>query len=538
MKKFIFAISLILGAVSVANAQGMYDALNFSDSNYYGTARSMSLGNAVTALGGDLGSITLNPAGSAVAGYSQVVITPGISIATTSTSYTPVAGEPYVTSGKDNFTRFTMPNIGATMHFDLGNYTGLKSITVGIVSNRSNNFLGRASAVGTNHMTSITGALSSGATALDVAPEVLEKYDSFYDKGASYWPYLVGKQSDLITNIGDTRYYAGAAENIKYDPETDIYHIYLGGPLTQLYRRQERGYKNDTAFNIGFNFSDIVFLGVNMGIPVLQYEAIDYLQESAQNSGDFDTGLTSLSYKYHYRAQADGIYARIGVIALPLPGLRLGASFQTPTAYVVRDTYYLSGSTAYSHGSFGGRSQSSPDDDFSYRFRSPSILDLGIAYTLGNIGLISFDWERTFYNQMRFSERDSNFGSDYFYYSNKDIQDYCMPGDMFRAGLEVNVLPELALRVGYNFKNSPEAESPVNRKRLPDNTQSFSAGIGYSSPGSFFVDLAAKGTFFPTKYYHPYADYLYDTDGNIVPSMEMSSTRKLVDVLLTVGWRF
>ena len=64
MKK-IFVSVVLLGAAVAAGAQTMYDAMNYSQNNYYGTARSMALGNAVTAVGGDLGTI-----GSAVAGYS------------------------------------------------------------------------------------------------------------------------------------------------------------------------------------------------------------------------------------------------------------------------------------------------------------------------------------------------------------------------------------------------------------------------------------------------------------------------------------
>ena len=61
----------LLAAVSVnAAAQNVQDALRFSENNYYGTARSISMGNAFTALGGDLGSINLNPAGSAVNSFS------------------------------------------------------------------------------------------------------------------------------------------------------------------------------------------------------------------------------------------------------------------------------------------------------------------------------------------------------------------------------------------------------------------------------------------------------------------------------------
>lgn len=52
--------------------QTAYDAQLFSENNYEGTARSVAMGNAFTALGGDLGGISINPAGSAVSPYSQL----------------------------------------------------------------------------------------------------------------------------------------------------------------------------------------------------------------------------------------------------------------------------------------------------------------------------------------------------------------------------------------------------------------------------------------------------------------------------------
>ena len=76
---------LLMAIAASASAQNAYDALNFSESNYEGTARSVAMGNAFTALGGDLGAVTINPAGSAVAGYSQMSITPGFTISTNTT---------------------------------------------------------------------------------------------------------------------------------------------------------------------------------------------------------------------------------------------------------------------------------------------------------------------------------------------------------------------------------------------------------------------------------------------------------------------
>lgn len=65
----------------------MYDAINLSRNVYFGTARSMALGNAVTALGGDLGTVGINPAGSAVASYGQLTITPGIMVSSVASEY-------------------------------------------------------------------------------------------------------------------------------------------------------------------------------------------------------------------------------------------------------------------------------------------------------------------------------------------------------------------------------------------------------------------------------------------------------------------
>ena len=61
MKKTLITIFLAAAAVS-ANAQTAYDALLFSENEYEGTARTMAMGNAFTALGGDLGAISINPA--------------------------------------------------------------------------------------------------------------------------------------------------------------------------------------------------------------------------------------------------------------------------------------------------------------------------------------------------------------------------------------------------------------------------------------------------------------------------------------------
>ena len=123
MKKLLYS-SLVLGLAlcfsSALRAQNMYDALNFSTNEYFGTARSMALGNAVTAIGGDLGTIGINPAGSAVASYSQLTFTPGLNISIVNSSFDNGQGN-NVPSGNVRDKGFVIPNFGASIVFDTGN---------------------------------------------------------------------------------------------------------------------------------------------------------------------------------------------------------------------------------------------------------------------------------------------------------------------------------------------------------------------------------------------------------------------------------
>lgn len=140
-----FTALLSLTAVA-AGAQTMYDGLTFSQNNYYGTARSIGMGNAMTAVGGDLGSIGINPAGSAVAGYSQFTITPNLTLSSMNSSYSayPVGGvDNFSNERRESLTRFSMPNIGATFNWKTGSGSGLTAITYGFVVNGTNNFTGK-----------------------------------------------------------------------------------------------------------------------------------------------------------------------------------------------------------------------------------------------------------------------------------------------------------------------------------------------------------------------------------------------------------
>ena len=74
MKKYIFLLALGLTA-SIAQSQEISDAMRYSQNNLNGTARFRAMGGAFGALGGDLSSLNVNPAGSAVFSNNQMALT-------------------------------------------------------------------------------------------------------------------------------------------------------------------------------------------------------------------------------------------------------------------------------------------------------------------------------------------------------------------------------------------------------------------------------------------------------------------------------
>ena len=75
MKKILVSAILAGGAISAASAQGAVDAYTLSPTDLRGTARYMSMAGAFTALGGDLSTLSQNPAGIGVYRKSEVGIT-------------------------------------------------------------------------------------------------------------------------------------------------------------------------------------------------------------------------------------------------------------------------------------------------------------------------------------------------------------------------------------------------------------------------------------------------------------------------------
>ena len=65
MNKY-FLLTALIGFASATYAQDSYDAQTFANSDLNGTARFVAMGGALGALGGDVGVMSTNPAGTAM----------------------------------------------------------------------------------------------------------------------------------------------------------------------------------------------------------------------------------------------------------------------------------------------------------------------------------------------------------------------------------------------------------------------------------------------------------------------------------------
>ena len=333
------------------------------------------------------------------------------------------------------------------------------------------------------------------------------------------------------------------------------------------------GAKTDLLFNLGYNVDDRFYFGFNLGIPMIDLGRNDLFYEQAQDPTahpvifyDKDDNLVPTNYvsstnTYKLSTSALGINARFGFIALITESLRLGAAIQTPTAYTVHEKWEYSASSTYENSEYSSSAKSTPGE-YEYHLRTPYIVDAGITYTLPGVGLLSIDYELNDYSVCKYSDFGYlGYDEDSWAKENYVNRTFLGVSHSVRAGVEFKPLDFLAVRAGYSFVSDPEKYLlDESGKRVTAEewkgygqiltkggyfdsfTHSVSFGLGYSSSGSFFADLALRLTSYPRNYYDPYY-YSYDAvdkDGKLldVNSPVILLNRSVFDAMLTMGWRF
>jgi hypothetical protein len=506
-------ITIVLTALfsNLIVAQGALDALRFSQLRYEGTARSMALGNAFTSLGGDTYSMSINPASSAIFRYSEFVFTPSLLNESVKTQY-------LNNKENENWLKPGISNVGFVGKIKVGSTGyGLKSISFGIAVNKLNNYNSRSYSSGVNAQSSWLGSLADGLGGVfNGNLNINDSWNPFYDFPGASWREILAWNSNLLDPLPDSDYdYIGATENIRN------MQIVMGGPLNQQFYREKSGSLSEIVFNTGANISDRFFIGANISLQSISFSDFQKYSEIAQTPGSFDSKFSSFTHTYRQNSEGAGINFKVGFIALPVAGLRLGGSISTPTWHFIKDEWDETIDARYSDGYKS--SILSPVGEYSYRVNSPFRWNLGAAYIFGKVGLVSVDYEGVDYSTITMLTEDGDkFG---FRDANSYISSNFQAAHILRAGVEIKPLPAIALRAGYTLYSNPE-------KSFGNDLTYISGGIGVSGKKGSFIDVGFRKRLSNSESFTLYDDYTNHSAP--VGSIEASAW----NLLVTLGFRF
>jgi hypothetical protein len=428
----------------------MYN-LSFTSHNY-GTARSMAMGNAFTALGADMASATLNPAGIGMYTQGDINISPMMQFTKSKTE----ASDPYYTNVakgdqefKDHSERFGFSSFGLV--YPVYRSTGaLTNINVGIVYNRiadfNQNYMGAST--GNPYTESMANVFCTLSNIDGLTTDQNGRME--FGNDPYYWGAVLAYKNGL-TNKDDQGWYI---DRIGTDATIDQYSAI-----------KTRGSIGEYALTMGMNFIDKIFFGLTLGLQSVDYRretyyGENYMYESYPSGEEMPYQLEYMNYMQRTQYSGSGINIKLGLAARPVDWLRVGIAYHSPTFYDVALRYdaemwsrtYSAGNNPdgydlgpqgymYDEAYSGLWEDSGP---YSWNFRSPSRLLLGGAVTLFKRMIISADYERSWY-QTTYLQSAPIKGLSYA----STMDEVFKGGDTVRVGAEGYVLPFLALRAGY-----------------------------------------------------------------------------------------
>lgn len=544
----IFQILMLTAIPATAAAQSSIDALTLSDTELRGTSRFMSMAGAFTALGGDLSTLTQNPAGIGVYRGSDVAITLDLSFLSNKSNNIPGGA----TMNNTNFDANTIGYVG-TMNF--GSNSVMSTFSWGVSYNRLKSFTRNYRGSGIPLQTSMSNYIALMSDGIDPENMISKSgYDPYQDSqinwmnilafnGAITTPTIVTDNAGKVTDI----YYDGL---FQYDvPAQDGKPAIPATTGTAGFNVRERGYADEYNIALGGNMANVVQWGVDLGITELTHEQWTSYDEALQGAniragneyydvieeGDCDWQIDNWK-----KTTGTGFNLKFGLILKPVQELRIGVAVHTPTWYSMTTSY--NANLTYGGSNRVQRDRGTNTAVYDWNLRTPWKLMFGLAGVIGGRGIISADYEYSAYDKMHTSDSYGDF-DDY----NDDIATYFRATNTLRLGAEFRVTPQFSLRLGYSYASSNvKSDAADNNLEIytsgtnlgytfNQSSNYVTAGLGYRT-GGFYVDLAYVNRQ-RTSTYHcftPFQDY--DGLWTLAPQAKIKENAN--QLALTVGYKF
>ncbi len=476
MKKNILIILLAFLSGTLF-AQTEYEALNLSQNDVLGSARYMGMGGAFGALGGDASALKDNPAGLGIFRRGEISFTLNSTRNTTKSNW-------YNNSekGKGNLD-ISVNNFSYVMAIPLWKTkeSGLLQSNFSITYNRLKNFNRTLKASGMTNasFTDFVAGLSNGMNKSDF--EYREGEYEPYNNTRISWLSILGYNAFLTDPLAGNKWasaFDGKANSTNYMVES--------GGISEM--------------SLGWagNFNNRIVIGANFNILDIDYQLNSTLSEK------FAKGNFSLNNILEQKGA--GINLKIGAIYLPTERLRLGVALHTPTFLSVEEKvdatidYYNPNFKNQNGSEVKGKEQVPKIGVQEYYLTSPFQAQLSAAYLMGNLGLISAEYNYIDYTAMQFSDKNSSTVA--FEAENLGMKEVLQSSHRVKVGLEVKPKKYWALRAGYAFETSPfnpnyEGGKSIKLNTINTNTEYleqkntnyFSVGAGYRK-ASWYFDMA------------------------------------------------
>ena len=494
MKRISLIILALLFGFTGVVAQNVYDALRYSQLFYGGTARFMSMGGAFTALGGDISSLSQNPAGIGVFRASELTVTPQLNYINTTSGF-------YGTTTSDYLYNFNLNQAGFVSNIVSNKgETGLIKLNFGYSFNKTNNF---------NQSIRINGVSTSSSMADYWAgnSEGTLYYDLTGPEGIAF-DVLV---TDTIPGSG-RRSYRTAFSNYEANPSSEY-----GQTITRQISYE--GFNGEHAISFGGNYSNKIYFGATFGISQLRYAS--YFEHIESTNEPLVTKFKNFDYIDYFEDKGTGYSFKLGAILKPIETIRIGVAFHSPIWYHIDEYFFESISSSFTDGN---RYESSNDPlRFNYALATPFRVLAGFGIQIKKFALLSADYEFVDYSSAKFSQTGDGYN---YSEKNDDIKNSLQSASNFRLGGEFR-FNKLYLRTGYGYYGEPFRPGELKENLY---YRSISGGLGFREQ-NFSIDFAYTNYNYSEKY------MMYPLDSSFDPVIANLSTNQNL-FTLTFGYRF
>jgi len=451
-------------------AQDITDAVRYSFDEIQGTARFRSMSGAFGALGGDMSAVSINPAGSAI--FTNSHASASLSSLTINNDVNYFNGSISTSESK-----FDLNQAGAAFVFENSNENGAwKKFVLSVAYDKTSNFEDNWVASGTNTNFGTVGNYfldyAQGLRLDEISALPGENYTDAYSEIGSFYGFanqqaFLGYESYILEPNADTDDNTAYALNIS------------GNNFDQRYVYASTGYNGKFSFNLASQYRDNLYLGLNLNSHFINYERSTFLNESNSNA---ESLISNVQFENNLATTGSGFSFQLGAIAKLTDEFRVGFTFDSPTWYRITEetTQYLSArrddaGTPVTQVINPNIVNIFPD----YKLQTPGKLTGSLAYVFGEHGLISFDYSRKDYSNLKFKPTSDS----YFSIQNDIISNSLKAASTYRIGGEYR-LRQFSFRGGYRLE-----ESPYENEDFYGDLNGFSLGLGYNF-GNIKLDLA------------------------------------------------